>query len=66
VLSLDQPTLGFTELARGFGVEAQTVDTAEALDAALAEVSTRRGPFLIEAVFAPMMLPGAPNLGQST
>ncbi len=66
VLSLDQPALSFTALARGFGVEAQTVDTAEALDAALAEAGTRRGPFLIEAVFAPMVLPGAPNLGRST
>ena len=66
VLSLDHPALGFAALARGFGVEAQTVDTAEALDAALAEASTRRGPFLIEAVFAPMALPGAPNLGRST
>ena len=66
VLSLDQPPLGFSSLARGFGVEAQTVDTAEALDAALAAAATRRGPFLIEAVFAPMSLPGAPNLGRST
>ena len=57
---------GFAALARGFGVEAQTVDTAEALDAALAAAVARRGPFLIEAVFAPMTLPAAPNLGRST
>ena len=66
VLSIDQPALGFTALARGLGVESQTVDTAEALDAALATATARRGPFLIEAVFAPMALPGAPNLGRST
>jgi len=66
VLSLDQPTIGFAALARGFGVEAEPVDTAEALDAALAAAAARRGPFLIEAIFAPMALPGAPNLGRST
>ncbi len=66
VLSLDQPALGFAALARGFGVEAQTVDSAESLDAALAAAVARRGPFLIEAVFAPMTLPVAPNLGRST
>ncbi|MGB5132722.1 MAG: acetolactate synthase large subunit [Steroidobacteraceae bacterium] len=66
VLSLDRPALGFAALARGFGVEAQTVDTAEALDAALAAATARRGPFLIEAEFAPMTLPGTPNLGRST
>ena len=66
VLSIDQPVLGFTALARGLGVESQSVDTAEALDAALAAATTRRGPFLIEAVFAPMALPATPNLGRST
>ncbi len=66
VLSLDRPAIGFAALARGFGVEAQSVDTAEALDAALASATACRGPFLIEAVFEPMALPGAPNLGRST
>ncbi|MGH8135504.1 MAG: acetolactate synthase large subunit [Steroidobacteraceae bacterium] len=66
VLSLDQPALGFAALARGFGVEAETVETAEALDAALAAAAMRRGPFLIEAVFAPMALPAAPNPGRTT
>jgi thiamine pyrophosphate-dependent acetolactate synthase large subunit-like protein len=66
VLSLDHPAIGFAALARGFGVDAETVDTAEALDAALAAAATRRGPFLIEAVFAPMALPVASNLGRST
>lgn len=53
VLSIDRPTLGFTELARGFGVESVAVDTAEALEDALRAAATRRGPFLIEAVMTP-------------
>lgn len=57
VLSLDRPVIGFADLARGFGVEAVTVHSAEALDDALAVAHGRRGPFLIEAVMAPMALP---------
>ena len=57
VLSIDRPPIGFADLARGFGVEAVTVDSAEALDDALAAAPARRGPFLIEAVMAPMELP---------
>ena len=57
VLSLDRPAMCFADLARGFGVEAVTVDSAEALDDALAAAGKRRGPFLIEAAMAPMMLP---------
>jgi len=57
LLSLDRPALSFADLARGFGVEATTVETAEALDDALASAATRRGPFLIEAVMEPMRLP---------
>jgi acetolactate synthase-1/2/3 large subunit len=53
VLSLDRPALDFVSLARGFGVEAAAVDTAEALDDALAAAMARRGPFLVEARFAP-------------
>jgi acetolactate synthase-1/2/3 large subunit len=53
VLSLDRPVLDFAALARGFGVEAVSVDTAEALDAALATAMRQRGPFLIEAEVAP-------------
>jgi len=60
VLSLDKPAIGFCAIARGFGVEAVTVDSAEALESALEAAATRRGPFLIEALFAPMVLPGAP------
>jgi len=60
VLSLDRPAMRFADLARGFGVEAVTVDSAEALDDALAAAPARRGPFLIEAVMAPMELPPRP------
>jgi len=60
VLSLDRPAIGFADLARGFGVEAVTVDSAEALDDALAAARDRRGPFLVEAVMAPMELPPKP------
>jgi acetolactate synthase-1/2/3 large subunit len=60
VLSLDRPPIGFADLARGFGVEAVTVDSAEALDDALAAAPARRGPFLVEAVMAPMELPPKP------
>lgn len=59
VLSLDRPAIGFAELARSLGVEALTVDTAEALDRALQQAARQRGPFLIEAVFA-NPAPGAP------
>ncbi len=56
LLSLDRPALRFADLARGFGVEATTVDTAEALDDVLAAAAARRGPLLIEAVMEPMRL----------
>jgi acetolactate synthase-1/2/3 large subunit len=57
VLSLDRPAMCFADLARGFGVEAVTVNSAEALDDALAGAAKRRGPLLIEATMAPMALP---------
>lgn len=57
VLSLARPAIGFADLARGFGVEATSVASAEALDDALEAAGQRRGPFLIEAVFEPMTLP---------
>lgn len=56
VLSLDRPAIGFADLARALGVEAVTVHSAEALDDALAAAAGRRGPFLVEAVMAPMAL----------
>jgi acetolactate synthase-1/2/3 large subunit len=58
VLSLDRPALDFVQLARGFGVEAVAVDTAEALDDTLRAAMSRHGPLLIEARFAPPA-PGA-------
>ena len=58
LLSLDHPPIGFAELARGVGVDAATVDSAEALDDVLAAAAARRGPFLVEARMAPMALPG--------
>jgi acetolactate synthase-1/2/3 large subunit len=61
VLSLDRPAIGFADLARSLGVEAVTVDTAEGLDDALATANGRRGPFLVEAVMAPMALRPAPT-----
>jgi len=57
VLSLDRPAIGFADLARALGVEAVTVHSAEALDDALGAAAGRRGPFLVEAVMAPMALP---------
>lgn len=66
VLSLARPAIGFTDIARGLGVEATSVASAEALDDALVAAGRRRGPFLIEAVFEPMTLPATPGLGRST
>jgi acetolactate synthase I/II/III large subunit len=60
LLSIDRPAIDFTALAQGFGVEAVRVESAEALDDALAAAMRRRGPFLVEAVFAPMARPPAP------
>ena len=49
LMSLEGPAISFAALARGFGVEAVTVATAEALADALTAALARRGPFLIEA-----------------
>ena len=48
MLSLDRPTLDWVQMARSMGVEAQRVDTCEALEAALDEGLTTGGPTLIE------------------
>lgn len=48
MLDLDDPSLDWVALARGFGVEGVAVETAEALDDALAAAVSRKGPFLIE------------------
>ena len=50
MLDLDDPALDWVSLAKGFGVEGLRVDTAEALDDALAAAMTRKGPILIEMV----------------
>ena len=48
MLDLEDPSLDWVALAKGFGVEAQAVSTAEALDDALAAAVQQRGPRLIE------------------
>lgn len=50
MLTLDHPPLDWVALGTGLGVEGKRVDTAEALDAALAYALSRHGPFLIDAV----------------
>ncbi len=47
---LDGPVTDWVSVARGFGVEGCRVDSAEALDAALARALSADGPSLIEAV----------------
>jgi acetolactate synthase-1/2/3 large subunit len=48
LLDLTDPDLDFVSLARGMGVPAQRVETAEALTAALVESFAEPGPSLIE------------------
>jgi acetolactate synthase-1/2/3 large subunit len=48
LLDLTEPDLDFVALARGMGVPARRVETAEALAAALAESFAEPGPALIE------------------
>lgn len=50
MMSLDNPPLDWVQLARGFGVEAERVDSCEALARLLPAAMRRRGPFLIECV----------------
>jgi acetolactate synthase-1/2/3 large subunit len=47
---LEPPTLDFVSLARGLGVRAERVETAEQLSTALTRALAERGPQLIEAV----------------
>jgi acetolactate synthase-1/2/3 large subunit len=51
MLNIASPALDWVALARGMGVAGVRVDTAEALDAALARAVATPGPHLIEAVF---------------
>jgi acetolactate synthase-1/2/3 large subunit len=48
MLSLTDPAIDWVQLANGMGVEAVSVDSCEAFDAALRSALARRGPFLIE------------------
>ena len=50
MLSLDQPTLEFVDLARSMGVEAVQVTDCEGLELALETGLETKGPYLIEAV----------------
>jgi acetolactate synthase-1/2/3 large subunit len=50
LLDIDRPDIDWVALAKGFGVEATRVTTAEAFDDVLAAMLGQRGPCLIEAV----------------
>lgn len=50
MFDLQDPSLGWVQLANGMGVEATSVTDTAGLRAALAAAAARRGPFLIEAV----------------
>ena len=52
LLDIGDPDIDWVALARGVGVEAMRVSTAEAFDDCLAAALRRRGPLLIEAVLA--------------
>jgi acetolactate synthase I/II/III large subunit len=56
-LDLGRPDLDFVELARGFGVSARRVETAEQLTEALEHAAREDGPHLIEAVVPAMFTP---------
>jgi acetolactate synthase I/II/III large subunit len=51
MLTLDRPTLGWVDLARGMGVPGERVEDAEALTEALSRGLANPGPYLVEAVF---------------
>jgi acetolactate synthase-1/2/3 large subunit len=50
MMSLDNPALGWTDLARGLGVEAAATDDAQEFARLLAHGLATPGPFLIEAL----------------
>jgi acetolactate synthase-1/2/3 large subunit len=54
LLDLSGPTPDFTQIARGLGVPAERVTTAEELDAALRRAHAEPGPHLIEAIVPPV------------
>ena len=51
MLSIGKPVMDFVAMARGMGVNGARAETAEELDALLAEMVRTPGPHLIEAVF---------------
>lgn len=55
MLDLSDPTLDFVALARGMGMPAQRVSTADGLADALRQAYAEPGPHLIEAMIAPIM-----------
>jgi acetolactate synthase I/II/III large subunit len=50
MFNLSKPNVSWATLARGMGVPAQTVSTADDFDTALRDALQRKGPYLIEAV----------------
>jgi acetolactate synthase-1/2/3 large subunit len=52
LLSLGEPAVDWTSLAKGFGIPATRCETAEAFDAAFARAMAEPGPHFIEAVIA--------------
>jgi acetolactate synthase-1/2/3 large subunit len=56
MLDLHGPDLDFVQLAGGMGVDAERVDTAEGLTAALERCLAEPGPHLIDAVLPPLGL----------
>ena len=48
MLNIDNPTLDWVSLAKGMGVAAQSVETAEDFSRALADGVREKGPRLIE------------------
>ena len=52
LLDIANPALDWVALARGMGIEAVRVDSAESFDDVLGSAMQRRGPFLIEAVMS--------------
>jgi acetolactate synthase-1/2/3 large subunit len=47
-LAIDRPTIDFVALAKGMGVEARAVTSADELNKALADFVPAQGPRLIE------------------
>jgi len=50
LLDLDDPAISWVEVARGFGVPGERVETAVELEAALSRAAASDGPYLVEAL----------------